>query len=61
MVIILSLMNSCKENDISQFAGQPDEVELITLAPGHFHAYLVQKEMYDQVHSTVHVYAPEGP
>ena len=37
------------------------EVRFITLNPGHFHAALVQKEMYDQVAPTVHVYAPLGP
>ncbi|HYJ37185.1 MAG TPA: putative oxidoreductase C-terminal domain-containing protein [Chitinophagaceae bacterium] len=35
-------------------------VQLITLDPGHFHAALVQKTMYDEVDSVVHVYAPEG-
>ena len=35
-------------------------VQLITLDPGHFHAALVQKTMYDNVDSIVHVYAPEG-
>lgn len=34
--------------------------QLITLDPGHFHAALVQKTMYDQVDSVVHVYAPKG-
>lgn len=38
-----------------------DMVKLITLDPGHFHAALVQKSMYDGVDSVVHVYAPEGP
>jgi predicted dehydrogenase len=33
---------------------------LITLDPGHFHAALVQKKMYDQIDSVVYVYAPEG-
>ncbi|PPK88763.1 putative dehydrogenase [Neolewinella xylanilytica] len=33
---------------------------LVTVDPGHFHAALVQKSMYPQVDSTVHVYAPEG-
>ena len=33
---------------------------LITIDPGHFHAALVQKSMYDEVDSTVYVYAPEG-
>ena len=36
-------------------------VRLITVDPGHFHAALVQKVMYADVDSTVHVYAPEGP
>ena len=36
-------------------------VKLITVDPGHFHAALVQKSMYDQVSPEVHVYAPEGP
>jgi predicted dehydrogenase len=33
----------------------------MTLDPGHFHAGLVQKEMYPDVSTTVDVYAPEGP
>jgi hypothetical protein len=37
------------------------EVKLITLDPGHFHAALVQKIMYEQISPVVHVYAPEGP
>ena len=36
------------------------EVTLITLDPGHFHAGLVQKSMYDKVSDTVYVYAPDG-
>ncbi len=35
-------------------------VGLITLDPGHFHAALVQKEMYPDVSPRVHVYAPLG-
>lgn len=31
------------------------------LDPGHFHAPLVQKNMYSQVAPQVHVYAPPGP
>jgi len=37
------------------------QVNLLTVDPGHFHAALVQKIMYDQVSPDVHVYAPEGP
>ena len=33
-------------------------IRLVTLAPGHFHAALVQKEMPPGVHPRVHVYAP---
>lgn len=36
-------------------------VKLITVDPGHFHAALIQKVMYADIDSTVHVYAPEGP
>jgi predicted dehydrogenase len=35
-------------------------IQLITLDPGHFHAALVQKTMYDDIDSLVHVYAPGG-
>jgi predicted dehydrogenase len=35
-------------------------VHLITLDPGHFHAALVQKTMYENVDPVVHVYAPAG-
>lgn len=36
-------------------------IRLITLDPGHFHAALVQKTMYEGVDPVVHVYAPDGP
>lgn len=42
------------------FTGAPDEVKLMTLDPGHFHAALVQKTSYDQVSPVVHVFAPAG-
>ena len=45
---------------MSTLAADPT-VRLITLDPGHFHAALVQKEMYPQVSPVVHVYAPDGP
>ncbi len=40
-------------------AGKP--VKLMTLDPGHFHAALVQKSMYESVDPAVNVYAPAGP
>ena len=36
------------------------EVRFMTLDPGHFHAALVQKEMYPGVAKQAHVYAPLG-
>ncbi len=36
-------------------------VTLMTLEPGHFHAALVQKSMYDAINPTAYVYAPKGP
>ncbi|WP_353125927.1 putative oxidoreductase C-terminal domain-containing protein [Parapedobacter pyrenivorans] len=40
---------------------QRKDIQLITVAPGHFHAALVQKSMYPEVDSVVNVYAPDGP
>jgi predicted dehydrogenase len=37
------------------------DVRLMTLDPGHFHAGLIQKEMYPGVAPNVDVYAPLGP
>jgi hypothetical protein len=36
------------------------EVRLITLDPGHFHAALIQKEMYPGVAKQARIYAPLG-
>ncbi|MDR2470075.1 MAG: Gfo/Idh/MocA family oxidoreductase [Tannerella sp.] len=47
---------SCVEKE-----NNSDEVRLITLDPGHFHAALVQKNIYSGVSSDVYVYAPAGP
>jgi predicted dehydrogenase len=42
------------------FTPVTNSVKLITLDPGHFHAALVQKTMYEKVDPVVHVYAPQG-
>ena len=47
--------------DSNQKSTDMEKVILMTLDPGHFHAALVQKTMYDNVDSEVHVYAPSGP
>jgi predicted dehydrogenase len=45
---------------VNASAAEPG-VRLIALDPGHFHAALIQKEMYPGVDPSVHVYAPLGP
>jgi len=37
------------------------QVRLVVLDPGHFHAALVQANMYEQVSPDVYVYGPAGP
>ncbi len=49
-----------KEQSVAKFTGAKGEVKLMTLDPGHFHAALIQKSMYEQIDPTVYVYAPEG-
>jgi predicted dehydrogenase len=68
-MIVVVLFSACsgggekteEKKEEGMFTGAKGEVKLMTLAPGHFHAALVQKSMYDQVDPVVHVYAPEGP
>jgi len=48
------------EKATPKFTGAAGEVKLMTLDPGHFHAGLIQKSMYEQIDPTVYVYAPEG-
>lgn len=49
-----------QKQEKKNFTGAFGEIKLMTLDPGHFHASLVQKSMYDQVSPTVYVYAKEG-
>lgn len=60
VIIIFCLLLSCQTSNQDQVKGD-NTIRLITLDPGHFHAGLVQKSMYDNVDSVVHVYAPAGP
>jgi len=46
---------------VTVFTGADDEVIIMTIDPGHFHAALVQKISYKQIDPVVYVYAPEGP
>ena len=59
VTIISSCIKDLKMEPINPPA--QDKVNLITLDPGHYHAALVQKSMYEQVDPTVYVYAPNGP
>ena len=62
ILISLFIMSCNSENTPSEMDTIKEvPVKIMTLDPGHFHAGLVQKFMYDQVDPVVHVYAPEGP
>jgi predicted dehydrogenase len=59
VIVLFFFLLSCqatKENTVKE----KKAIQLITLDPGHFHAALVQKSMYNNVDSVVHVYAPAG-
>ena len=59
--IFIVIMISCQsENRNAETETKSKPVKLVTLDPGHFHAALVQKAMYDDVDSVVYVYSPEG-
>jgi len=55
------LMASCGSGGSEDTEENSYLVHLITVDPGHFHAALVQKIMYDEVAPDVFVFAPEGP
>ncbi|MFC1724990.1 putative oxidoreductase C-terminal domain-containing protein [candidate division KSB1 bacterium] len=59
--LFLIISFSCSRKQGFKFSGSTGEVSIITLDPGHFHAALVQKVMYDQVSPIVNIFAPEGP
>lgn len=67
VIAVATLLSACAgggpktaEKTTPKFNGSAGEVKLMTLDPGHFHAGLIQKSMYEQIDSTVYVYAPEG-
>jgi len=49
------------QNAETMFTPLEGKVKFMNLDPGHFHAALVQKLMYESVDPVVYVYAPEGP
>ncbi len=67
-VLVLLIITSCGGGGSGQKQAKSEKkmrnnypVNLMTVDPGHFHAGLVQRIMYDQVNPGVHVYAPESP
>jgi predicted dehydrogenase len=61
---ILIIVSCGRGNNVKKQTGSEGKgemVKIMTVDPGHFHAALVQKSMYDQVSPDVYVYAPEGP
>lgn len=56
-IIIITVLVACSVNKENH---KPIKVRLVTVDPGHFHAALVQKTMYEEVDSVVSVYAPPG-
>lgn len=58
-LLLMCIIASCNSQNKEQ-KGNDKMVKLVTLDPGHFHAALVQKIMYDNVDSAVYVYAPQG-
>jgi len=60
LIILFMFSQGCINNNKENNKNDHSLVKIITLAPGHFHAALLQKSMYDEVDSTVHVFAPEG-
>ncbi len=60
LILAFLFVISCTSNN-TLFTGAEGEVKLMTLDPGHFHAALVQKTMYDQVNPRVYIFAPDGP
>ncbi len=60
-IVIAALAQlGCTSQQKTTMVAKNQVVQLLTLDPGHFHAALVQKEMYAGIDSTVHVYAPGG-
>lgn len=58
VITLVLFMTGCLNNNKGESTNSLNR--LIVLAPGHFHAALLQKEMYPQIDSSVFVYAPEG-
>ncbi len=65
ILFIMISITACISQPLSSTSKNSPEdstvARLVTIDPGHFHAALVQKEMYGGIDSIVNVYAPRGP
>lgn len=59
LLLMIPILQSCM-NSQQLTTSKVKDVTLVTIAPGHFHAALVQKENYPEVNKEVYVYAPQG-
>src|SRR5687767_15978509 len=62
-ILAMAATNAASAQQVAQQAtprADSARFRLITLDPGHFHASLVQKSMYPDVDSVVHVYSAGG-
>ena len=61
LVSVLWFAQACKVTPKSGTSAPMGEVKLVIVEPGHYHAALIQKDMYPQISPRVSVYAPLGP
>ncbi|NMC40480.1 MAG: oxidoreductase [Bacteroidales bacterium] len=60
-MVICSCGSKGKKSPGANESKESQMVKIMTVDPGHFHAALVQKTMYEQVSPDVYVFAPAGP
>ncbi|QEK50857.1 oxidoreductase [Pedobacter aquae] len=56
IIVLVLICSACRVQKNSKLG----MIKLLTFNPGHFHAALVQKIMFDKVSKEVNVYAPDG-
>lgn len=57
MIFVSCMQQNKVKTANTEFTGKEGEVKLIVLAPGHFHANLLQKSAIPQVNDSVYVYS----
>ncbi|MCD4769574.1 MAG: oxidoreductase [Bacteroidales bacterium] len=59
LATLLIIFNSCGDS-VKKEEEKMESIKIMTLDPGHFHAALVQKNMYSGVSNDLFVFAPES-